>query len=52
MVLDPLPLAGVLAAGGNVVVPDVPAVTGSGKALFAIISVVPRVSVQKYQDPP
>jgi hypothetical protein len=48
----PPPLAGVLAAGGNTVVPDVPAVAGSGKALFAISSVVPRVPVQNYRDPP
>jgi hypothetical protein len=45
MVLDPLPLAGVLAAGGNAVVPDVPAVAGSGKALFANRSFVPGVTV-------
>jgi hypothetical protein len=36
VVLDPLPLAGILAAGGNAVVPDVPAVAGSGKALLQI----------------
>jgi hypothetical protein len=52
MVIDPSPLAGVLAAGGNAAVPDAPAVARSGKDPDAISSVVPGVPVQNYRDPP
>jgi hypothetical protein len=52
MVIDPSPLAGVLAAGGNAVVPDAPAVARSGKDPDAISSFVPGVPMQKYRGPP
>jgi hypothetical protein len=52
VVLDPFPLTGILAAGGNAVVPDAPAVARSGKDPDVNSSFVPGVPMQKYRDPP